>query len=216
MRATFLIFASMALAGCDVPYEVDPNFGADSTVDSGTAETDTAVDTGTPSDGGCKDNLDCAGRLDTPLCNITLGKCVACLTSDRCAKGQYCKTDTGECVAGCRDDSDCTTPTTGDAGPKTDAGDASVTPLKCDLESDGTTTFVGAHIGRETTQAPFQIYDERVVVVALDGAGSELGRFELPPPIGPEEQFKTMVISPKGEIHHLFMGSTGASIRRAR
>jgi hypothetical protein len=84
------------------------------------------------------------------------------------------------------------------------------------LESDGMTTFVGAHIGRETTQAPFTVYDEKVVVVALDGAGSELGRFELPPPIGPEEQLKTMVISPKGEIHHLHMGLSGVSIRRAR
>ncbi len=84
------------------------------------------------------------------------------------------------------------------------------------LESDGVTTFVGAHIGRETRVAPFQLFDEKVVVVALDGAGDEVGRFELPPPLGPEEQFKTMVLSPKGELHQLHVGATGASIRRAR
>lgn len=84
------------------------------------------------------------------------------------------------------------------------------------LESDGTTTFVSAYIGRETQAAPFTVYDEKVVVVALNGVGNEVGRFELPPPIGPEEQLKTLAISPKGEIHHLHLGVNGVSIRRAR
>lgn len=92
---------------------------------------------------------------------------------------------------------------------------APVLELKA-LESDGLTTFVAAHVGRETQSAPFQLFDEKLVVVALDGAGGEVGRFELPEPIGPEEQFKSIVLSPKGELHQLHVGATGASIRRAR
>jgi hypothetical protein len=143
MRALFssLMLAMVATVGCSVPYEVDPNFGADSSLagETSTSDADGAVDSEMPGDGGCKDNLDCAGRLDTPLCNVTSGQCVACLTSDRCVKGQYCDTKVGECKAGCRDDSDCTTvkPDAGvDAKSDTgDAGDAFVNILKCDPDT---------------------------------------------------------------------------------
>lgn len=85
------------------------------------------------------------------------------------------------------------------------------------LEGDAAgTTFVGAHVAHETTTAPFSLYDEKVTVVALDPNGTEVGRFDLPPPSGPEEQLKSMVISPKGVVHHLHVGSNGATIRRAR
>lgn len=137
MRATLFacVIGLGTLAGCSVPYEVDPNFGADSTIDTGVSETDSIV-AETPSEtGGCTGNLDCAGRLDTPLCNVVLGQCVACLTNDRCAKGTYCS-KSGECLTGCREDSECSTPPKGDAGVDGgDAGDASVTVLKCDPET---------------------------------------------------------------------------------
>lgn len=85
------------------------------------------------------------------------------------------------------------------------------------LEGDGLgTTFVGAHVARETTTAPFSLYDETLTVVALDRNGTEIGRFDLPPQTGPEEQLKSMVLSPKGLVHHLHVGATGATIRRAR
>ncbi len=142
MRSTYLALVlsfGAATVGCDVPYEVDPNFGSDSSIaeTSTDAPADTAVDTAPPGDGACASNLDCAGKLDTPLCNPTNGKCVACLTSDRCAKGQYCNKD-NECVPGCRDDADCTSPPKGDAGvgdAKSDSADANLSVLRCDLES---------------------------------------------------------------------------------
>ena len=84
------------------------------------------------------------------------------------------------------------------------------------LESDGKTTYVAAHVGREQTTAPFALYDEKLFVVALDTSGLEVGRFELPPNTGPEETLKTLTISPKGEIHFLHVDQTGASIRRAK
>jgi len=84
------------------------------------------------------------------------------------------------------------------------------------LESDGTTTYVAAHTGREQTQAPFALYDEKTFVVALDPSGLEIGRFELPPNTGPEETLRTVALSPKGELHYLHVGQNGASIRRAR
>lgn len=84
------------------------------------------------------------------------------------------------------------------------------------LESDGSTTYIAAHTGREQPTAPFALYDEKLFVVALDSAGLEIGRFELPPNTGPEETLKPMTLSPKGEVHFLHVGQNGASIRRAR
>jgi hypothetical protein len=84
------------------------------------------------------------------------------------------------------------------------------------LESDGATTYIAAHVGREQQTAPFALYDEKLFVVALDTSGLEIGRFELPPNTGPEETLKTITLSPKGEVHFLHVGQTGASIRRAR
>jgi hypothetical protein len=83
------------------------------------------------------------------------------------------------------------------------------------LEGDGLgTTFVGAHLGRESSS--FALYDEKVSVVALDAQGTEIGRFDLPPPEGPEEQLKSMVLSPAGHVHVLHVGQNGATIWRAR
>lgn len=123
-------------AACEVNYEVDPNFGSvDGSVDTsgGEVATDSEIDTTPPGDGACASNLDCAGKLDTPLCDVTTGACVECLTSDRCAKAQWC--NKGACVAGCKDDTDCKT-STGDAGvgdAKADGADVSISVLSCDL-----------------------------------------------------------------------------------
>jgi hypothetical protein len=84
------------------------------------------------------------------------------------------------------------------------------------LESDGTTTYVAAHVGREQATEPFGLYDEKLFVVALDASGLEVGRFELPPNTGPAETLKTFTLSPKGEVHYLHVGQNGASIRRAK
>lgn len=84
------------------------------------------------------------------------------------------------------------------------------------LEAHGTTTFVGAYVARETATEPFTLFDEKIEVVAIDGAGVEIGRFDLPPPAGPEEQLRSLVLSPNGQLHHLHVGATGATIRRAR
>lgn len=85
------------------------------------------------------------------------------------------------------------------------------------LEGDARgTTFVGAHVAHETAVAPFALYDEKVTVVALDPNGTEIGRFDLPPPSGPEEVLKSMTLSPSGALVHLHVGATGATLRRAR
>lgn len=119
MRAVWIAVASLA---CNVPYEVDPNFGIDTAiVDSDSTDTPGV-------DSGCTSNLECLSSPATPLCDSVRGVCVACLTSDRCAKGEYCS-KTGACVAGCRDDSDCATKS--DAGAGADAAPGS----RCDPET---------------------------------------------------------------------------------
>lgn len=142
MKASYLTLASLialAAVGCDVPpFEVDPNFAQNdaSLTEEGGTDADAAdvVDTAPPGDGACATNLDCAGRLDAPFCDVTSGRCVACLTSDRCKKGEWC--NAGECVKGCRDDSDCIGAKpgdpvgSGDAG-KADADAAAATKMTC-------------------------------------------------------------------------------------
>jgi len=64
----------------------------------------------------CVQNDDCAdpGR---PLCNVTTGRCVGCLSSpDTCPLRRYCDTATETCQDGCLDDRDCATVGGGDAG----------------------------------------------------------------------------------------------------
>nr|MBK7064872.1 hypothetical protein [Deltaproteobacteria bacterium] len=64
----------------------------------------------------CVQNDDCAdpGR---PLCNVTTGRCVGCLSSpDTCPLRRYCDTATETCQDGCLDDRDCAPVGGGDAG----------------------------------------------------------------------------------------------------
>lgn len=77
------------------------------------------------------------------------------------------------------------------------------------------TTYVAARLGDEdpTTLA---MTNEKVTVVALDGGGVEIGRFDLPAPDGPAEQLRAFAVSKSGVVHYLHAGNTGVTIRRAK
>jgi len=85
------------------------------------------------------------------------------------------------------------------------------------LEADPAgNAFVAAHLYEEGPAPKFAIVDEKIAVVALSPAGVDIGRFELPPPDGPEQQFRPIVMSKSGALYHLHVGTTGVTIRRAR
>lgn len=84
-----------------------------------------------------------------------------------------------------------------------------------ELASDPTdTTWIAAHVGNEGTD--FAISGEKVVLVAIDKSGTEIGRVDLPPPEGPEEQLRAMALSPSGAMHYLHVADVGVTIRRVR
>ncbi|MGZ3417105.1 MAG: hypothetical protein ACXVEE_04525 [Polyangiales bacterium] len=76
------------------------------------------------------------------------------------------------------------------------------------------TTWIAAHVGDETSN--FQIINEKLTLVAIDPTGLEIGRVDLPPPEGPEEQLRAMAISPSGAMHHLHVANVGVTIRRVK
>ena len=85
------------------------------------------------------------------------------------------------------------------------------------LESDAKGgVYLAAHLGIEQPIAPYTLIDQTVVVVALDAAGSELGRIEFPAPDAEDEQLRPIAIGPDGAVYHLHAGATAATLRRAR
>jgi len=118
---------AVALAGCldknDYAFtgtDELPDTSAGDTMADGTSETP-GPDTGCTSDSQCP--------FEAPLCDLAAGKCVACLTNDRCKEKEICKD--GACVeVACTNDAHCGTPT-GDAGVDADNPDAKVVALKC-------------------------------------------------------------------------------------
>ena len=88
MRASFLTCLFVACtAGCALFGCVDDDYTFNGTddLDSSTGDSNSdAVSETPPPDTGCKNDGDCTGRLDAPLCNVTTGACVECLDDSRC------------------------------------------------------------------------------------------------------------------------------------
>lgn len=85
--------------------------------------------------------------------------------------------------------------------------------LELDTDRAGR-VFLGASLLEEGTAPPFEVADEREVVVVLDAAGSELRRLELPASSGPEESFRRMRVGADGAFYHLAYDERGATLRR--
>jgi hypothetical protein len=92
-----------------------------------------------------------------------------------------------------------------------DAGVLSLVEVAADATD---TTWVAAHVGTET--ADFGMTGEKITLVAIDKTGVEVGRVDLPPPEGPEEQLRAMALSPSGAMHYLHVADMGVTIRRVR
>ncbi|MBI5516739.1 MAG: hypothetical protein HY909_23345 [Deltaproteobacteria bacterium] len=82
----------------------DPEGGAP--MDGGDAP-DVGMD-GPEGTSGCARDEDCQASLAGPLCDLALGRCVACIPSqDRCPPGQFCDPAGRTCLSGCTSDADC-------------------------------------------------------------------------------------------------------------
>jgi len=83
------------------------------------------------------------------------------------------------------------------------------------LESDRQgRIYLAVNLIRESEQAPFDVTDERETVVVLAKDGRELGRVDIAPPQGPEEQFRPIRVGDDGQIYQLVCNETGATIER--
>ncbi len=89
----------------DVPVSADTSPGSDV---QNTGDVPTATDTPTTDSGThCATSMDCVGAAGGPVCDTTMGLCVACTTTQNmCMTGSYC-TAMDTCAPGCTADTDC-------------------------------------------------------------------------------------------------------------
>jgi len=127
-----LLGAALALAACsepapaappapDVPDATLPDAAPDAAPDvAPDAAPDVAPDVAAmdapDARRACTRDDDCVFAVEGPACDVSTGRCVACVpANDRCPAGQYCAAATHACAPGCRDDLACAT-ATGDGG----------------------------------------------------------------------------------------------------
>jgi hypothetical protein len=83
------------------------------------------------------------------------------------------------------------------------------------LETDGEgRIYLAANLIREEETAPFRVLEERETVVVLARSGGEIGRIEIAPPQGPEEQLRPIRVGADGSIYQLICRLRGATIER--
>jgi hypothetical protein len=83
------------------------------------------------------------------------------------------------------------------------------------LESDQQgRVYLAANLLREGPAPAFDILEEREMVVVLSRAGLEIGRFDIAPPQGPEEQLRPIRVAADGSIYQLVCRERGATVER--
>jgi hypothetical protein len=83
------------------------------------------------------------------------------------------------------------------------------------LESDASgRVYLAANLLREGGAPAFEVLEEREVVVVLSPRGVEIGRFDIAPPQGPEEQLRPIRVAADGSIYQLVCRERGATVER--
>lgn len=83
------------------------------------------------------------------------------------------------------------------------------------LEFDGAgRIYLAANLVREDEAPPYAVLEDREVVVVLAPNGSEIGRVEIAPPQGPDEQFRPIRVGEDGSIYQLVAGEEAATIEK--
>ncbi len=75
-------------------------------------------------------------------------------------------------------------------------------------------SYLTVNLVREEARAPFDVIEDRALVVVLAPDGSELRRVEIAPPQGPEEQQRPVRVAEDGGVYQLVLGNAAATIER--
>jgi hypothetical protein len=74
--------------------------------------------------------------------------------------------------------------------------------------------YLAAHIAVEDTAPPFELTDERILVVRVDErTGANMGSLVLPPPPGADEALRPLSVGDDGTVYQMLTGPSGVEIR---
>lgn len=85
----------------------------------------------------------------------------------------------------------------------------------CDSDAAGN-TYVGANVGLESTTPPYAIVEEKLVLIAIDPAGSPRGTLTLPTKPAPEETFRELEVGDDGTIYRMVITDQGLVVETYR
>ena len=83
------------------------------------------------------------------------------------------------------------------------------------LDSDAAgLVYLAVDVGHETTSAPFQIYDERILVARLGSGGAPRGMLSIPPLPTADESFRPITVDDDGSVYVMAAGDNGLAVTR--
>jgi hypothetical protein len=83
------------------------------------------------------------------------------------------------------------------------------------LDSDAAgMVYLAVDVGHETASAPFQIYDEHILVARLGSGGAPRGMLSLPPLPTADESFRPITVDDDGSIYLMAAGDNGLAVTR--
>jgi hypothetical protein len=85
--------------------------------------------------------------------------------------------------------------------------------LMLDSDRNGR-VYVAADVGHESANPPYQLVDEWITVVRLDGGGEPRGSIEVPPIDVPDESMRPLTIDDEGNLYVMRPGPNGLTINR--
>ena len=88
---------------------------------------------------------------------------------------------------------------------------AHLTALEFDAAGN---VYLGALTMRHRQTAPYDVLEQRSMVVVVSPAGRELRRIPLPAPATALEFLRSIRVSPDGTVWHLAYDAHGATLRR--
>lgn len=85
----------------------------------------------------------------------------------------------------------------------------------CDSDLAGN-TYVGANVGLESTTPPYAIVEEKLILIAVDPAGTPRGTLTLPTKPAPEETFRELEVGDDGTIYRMVITDQGLVVETYR
>jgi hypothetical protein len=83
------------------------------------------------------------------------------------------------------------------------------------LDSDAAgLVYLAVDVGHETASAPFQIYDEHILVARLGSGGAPRGMLSIPPLPTADESFRPITVDDDGSLYVMVAGDNGLAVTR--